>query len=136
MNNVKITDSDFMNTSVYKKFMQENTGTGNLHIKVSFANQALPISNLKVVVSKEIENYNVIFHEGVTNSSGLVGKLPLPTPPKNTDNMIAPSTIVYKITTNYNDKEYAYNVNMYDGICVVQNINIVLNETGDSENVS
>lgn len=125
MNNVNITDSNFISTIVYKKFMIENTGRGILNIRASFANQALPITNLKVVVSKEIENYNVIFYEGVTNISGLIEKISLPTPPKENDDLIAPKNTTYKITTLYNNMEYTYVVNMYDGICVVQNINIV-----------
>ena len=56
MNNVKITDSSFINSAIYKRFMDENTGRGILNIKASFANQALPITNLRVIVSKEIEN--------------------------------------------------------------------------------
>ena len=125
MNNVNITDSNFISTIVYKKFMIENTGRGILNIRASFANQAIPITNLKVVVSKEIENYNVIFYEGVTNISGLIEKISLPTPPKENDDLIAPKNTTYKITTLYNNREYTYVVNMYDGICVVQNINIV-----------
>ena len=125
MNNVNITDSNFISTIVYKKFMIENTGRGILNIRASFANQALPITNLKVVVSKEIENYNVIFYEGVTNISGLIEKISLPTPPKENDDLIAPKSTTYKITTLYNNREYTYVVNMYDEICVVQNINIV-----------
>ena len=125
MNNVNITDSNFISTIVYKNFMIENTGRGILNIRASFANQALPITNLKVVVSKEIENYNVIFYEDVTNISGLIEKISLPTPPKENDDLIAPKNTTYKITTLYNNREYTYVVNMYDGICVVQNINIV-----------
>ncbi len=125
MNNVNIKDSNFISTIVYKNFMIENTGRGILNIRASFANQALPITNLKVVVSKEIENYNVIFYEGVTNISGLIGKISLPTPPKENDDLIAPKTTTYKITALYNNREYTYVVNMYDGICAVQNINIV-----------
>ena len=125
MNNVNITDSNFISTIVYKNFMIETTGRGILNIRASFANQALPITNLKVVVSKEIENYNVIFYEGVTNISGLIEKISLPTPPKENDDLIAPKNTTYKITTLYNNREYTYVVNMYDGICVVQNINIV-----------
>ena len=125
MNNVNITDSNFISTIVYKNFMIENTGRGILNIRASFANQALPITNLKVVVSKEIENYNVIFYEGVTNISGLIEKISLPTPPKENNDLIAPKNTTYKITTLYNNREYTYVVNMYDGICVVQNINIV-----------
>ena len=125
MNNVNITDSNFISTIVYKNFMIENTGRGILNIRASFANQALPITNLKVVVSKEIENYNVIFYEGVTNISGLIEKISLPTPPTENDDLIAPKNTTYKITTLYNNREYTYVVNMYDEICVVQNINIV-----------
>lgn len=127
MNNVKITDSSFINTDVYREFMQNNTGSGNLNINASFAQQALPIPNLKVSVSKNIGNYNVTFLEGLTNNSGTLGKIKLPTPPRNNNDMQVPLYTEYKITAKYNNKDYEYNVKMYDGICVVQNINIVLN---------
>ena len=130
MNNIKITDSNFMNSDIYKRFMDENSGRGNLNIKASFANQAMPITNLRVVVSKEIENINVIFYEGITNISGIVGKISLPTPPLNNDDLVVPEMTVYKIIAIYNNQEYSYNVNMYDGICVVQNINIVPSNDG------
>ena len=41
--------------------------------------------------------------------------------------MVIPQSIIYKITATYNGKSYDYEVSMYDGIQVLQNINVVLN---------
>ena len=125
--NIKFNDSSFINTATYKNFVQKNSGTGKLNVKVSFAEQALPVPNLKIVVSKEIGNYNVIFFEGLTDISGSIGPIILPTPPTNKDNMVIPQFTIYKITATYNGKCYDYEVSMYDGIQVLQNINVVLN---------
>ncbi len=125
--NIKFNDSSFINTATYKNFMSENSGTGKLNVKVSFAEQALPVPNLKIVVSKEIGNYNVIFFEGLTDISGSIGPIILPTPPTNKDNMVVPQFTIYKITATYNGRNYDYEVSMYDGIQVLQNINVVLN---------
>ncbi len=129
MNNVNINDENFINTETYKKFMEENPGRGTLMIRASAAKEAIPIPNLDITISKIIDNYNVIFFKGKTDSSGMIKNLSLPTPSQNINDLTIPQSITYEITANYieNNLTQTYKVNMYDKICVVQNINIIPN---------
>ena len=71
-----------------------------------------------------IDDKNVIFFDGETDASGVVEILLLPAP-RLFDNLVVPNTATYKITAGDRD---SFIVNMYDGICVVQNINYVPGE--------
>ena len=127
MNTYNFNDESFKNTDIYKRFIATNTGEGYLKIRAYAASQALPISNLNVVVSKTIGNNNIIFYEGKTNSSGVIEKIVLPSPERNTDDLIAPNSISYDIKATYepNNTTNIYRINIYDNIYVVQTINIV-----------
>ena len=110
---------------IYQKYLKENPGSGNLRIRAYAANGAVPISNLKVVVSKDIDNQKIIFFEGKTDESGIIDKIKLPAPIIDTDNLIKPNSTTYDITATYNNIDLLYIINMYDNVCVVQNISVV-----------
>lgn len=125
MNNIKY--DEFINTEMYKKFISDNPSKGYLKIRVYSASEAIPIKGVNIIISKIIDNNNVIFYEGVTNSSGLIDKISLPAPKLVKDNMDIPNKSIYDVTAIYKDMNKVYKVNIYDGVCVVQNINIVPN---------
>lgn len=127
MNTYNINDVNFINSEAYQNFIKNNPGYGNLRIRAYAASQAIPISGLKIVVSTTIGNDNVIFFEGYTNESGIIEKIPLPAPRLQTSNLDAPNTTTYYITATYipDNLNIFYKVNMYENVCVVQNINIV-----------
>ena len=54
MDTYNINDSEFVNSDMYKNFINENPGRGYLKIRAYSASQAVPISGLQVVVSKNI----------------------------------------------------------------------------------
>ena len=126
MNTVNITDTNFINTEIYKKFMEENPGRGILMIRASAAKEAIPISNLDITVSKIIDNYNVIFCKGKTDNSGMLKNISLPTPAQNINDLTIPQSTTYEISANTEDSsiKQIYTISMYNNICVVQNINI------------
>ena len=134
MNTYNFNDESFKNTNIYKQFISANPSLGYLKIRAYTASQALPISNLKIVVSKNIGNTNVIFYEGVTNSSGVIEKINLPAPSQNTDDLVIPTSVSYDIKATYEETTNIYKVNIYENIYVVQTINIVptMNVMGDS----
>ena len=107
--------------------MNINSGEGNLKIRATTASEALPISNLKIVVTTVFDNYRIIFFDGNTDSSGMIMNLSLPAPVIYADNLIAPNTITYEIEASYLDDNFnkKFNINMYDGICAVQNITLI-----------
>ena len=125
MNIVNFYDEQFKQTETYKKFISENTGSGLLNIRAYAANSAIPISGLNVVVSKILDNNKVIFFEGATDSSGLITKISLPTPSIATNDLEIPASQNYDIEATYNNQKLTYKTNMYTGIQVLQNINVV-----------
>ena len=119
-------DKNFVNSELYRSFINANPGFGFLKIRAFAASQAVPISGMNVQVSKDIGGNKVIFFEGVTNESGVIEKIQLPVP-RTFDNMMAPVLTTYDIDTNYDGETRLYKVNVYDNIYVVQNINVTPN---------
>ena len=129
MNTYNINDESFKKTEVYDKFILANPSRGYLKIRAYAASQAIPISGLKIVVSKIVDNQRIIFFEGTTNESGVIEKIVLPAPKLNTDNLNAPSGITYDITATYNNENITntYKINVYENIYVIQTISLVPN---------
>ena len=128
MNNVSIDDKEFISSSEYKEFMKRNPSYGFLKIRVYTASEAVPISNLKIVVSTEIGNKNVIFYEGYSNDSGVIENITLPAPKLNSNNLDIPSSTEYTILATFvpDNISETFKVNMFEDVSVVQNINILL----------
>ncbi len=131
MNTFNINDQNFINSKVYKDYINDNPTNGYLKIRAFTANQAIPISGLSITVSKIINNNNVIFFEGKTNSSGIIEKITLPTPKLDPDNLDTPKSVTYEIIATYKNNNKTYKINMYENIYVVQDININPNMMGD-----
>ena len=125
MNTYYITDENYKNTDDYIKYMEENPTYGMLKIRAYAAREALPMENVKIIVKKIIGNNLVVFFEGLTDSSGMIDGIRLPTPKILDDNLISPKKASYTIVAIYDNMESEYSINMFEGICVVQNINVV-----------
>lgn len=110
----------------YPDFAKENTGVGLLKIQVFTANQAFPLEGVNIVISKVIDGDKVIFFTGVTDSSGIIDNINLPTKASKAD-VLSPEDIIY---TNYDvSAEYSknnavqdYTVAVFDDIKVIQPI--------------
>ena len=127
MNNIYANDKNLKTDEEYNNFLEENSGIGHLKIRAFSANQAIPVSNLKIIVTKNIGNKRIIFFEGTTDSSGVINDINLPAPKINTNNEVIPKTTSYDINAINKNNSFIYQADMYDNICVVQNINIVPN---------
>lgn len=125
MNTYNVNDESFQKTSIYENFMRENLGIGSLKIRAYAASEAIPIAGLKIIVMTNFEDNNIIFYEGVTDNSGIIEKIKLPTYKLQENDLVAPLKRVYKIIATINENRKEYDVNIYDGICVVQNISMV-----------
>lgn len=126
MNNVSIDNEEFLKSAEYRNFISRNSGKGNLKIRAYVASEALPVGGLHIVVSTDFNGTKIIFFDGETDASGMIQTLSLPAPPLAMNNLEIPLTTTYHITASSSTgvpKEFS--VNMYDGICVVQNINFV-----------
>ena len=127
MNIVDFYDEEFRATGTYNNFIKDNPLKAMLNIRASGASIAVPVSGVKVIVSKDIDNYKVIFYEGFTDESGMINKIDLPAPKVNTNDLDAPIGTSYDIEAIYekDNIDRKYQVIMYPNICTVQNINIV-----------
>lgn len=127
MNNYNINNEEFINSNIYKDFIKNNPVYGYLSIRAYAANQAIPIPNLKIIISTYIGNYETVFFEGYTNQSGIIEKISLPVPRLDSNNLDAPNKITYKISSmsDSGNVNKTYFVNMYENISVIQNISIV-----------
>ena len=127
MNTYNINDESFINSESYQKFLRDNPSRGYLNIRAYAASQAIPISGLRIIVSTNIDNNKVIFFEGSTNASGIIGGIALPAPKLNLDDSSVPSWTTYQVEAIYapDNLTKTYSVNMYENVSVIQNINIV-----------
>lgn len=119
--------NEFKNTVEYKNFIMNNPGNGNLKIRAYSASEALPVVGLNIVVSSLIGNTRVIFFNGKTDASGMIETINLPAPSL-LDNLEVPKTIKYDIDASMGNTRSNFTINMYDGVCVVQNINFIPGE--------
>lgn len=125
MNN-SITLEEFKKTDNYNKFIEANPSTGTLKVQVFTADQAIPIPNTEVHIIKEIDSQNIIFYKGITDSSGIIDNIKLPTPKGdyNISDFKVPEYTTYKLMVN-NDKYSTikeYDVAMFGGVKILQYI--------------
>ncbi len=127
MNIVNFNDPSFMSSSIYQDFINKNNSNGFLSIRAYAANKALPIKDLKVIVSKTFNDNKVIFYSGTTDESGIIEKIVLPTPTVSSNDEVVPQSENYDIEAAYENQKLFYKVIMYSNISVNQNINVVPN---------
>lgn len=120
-------DANLKNDSSFKEFLSENPGHGYLKVRASAANQALPISGIRVRISKPIGNYNVIFFEGVTDSSGMINNITLPTPVYSPNDLLAPNSTSYELLATGSEQNVLQDffLAMYNGVTLIQDINVI-----------
>ena len=124
MNIYNVNDSSFINSKIYKDYLNDNPEKGGLRIRAYAASGAIPISGVNIIISKVIDNNFVVFYNGVTDYSGLIEKVILPAPKLELSNLGVPKKATYDIKATYNDIDRLYKVNIYENVCVVQNISI------------
>ena len=129
MNTISFTDEDFRKSESYKKFITNNPDNGFLKIQASRANSAVPVSGVQIIISHIIDEYKVIFFDGVTNESGIIENITLPTPEKDENDMNIPLSTTYNIEAIYtkDNMDCLYSAKMFSGVYAIQNINIIPN---------
>ena len=86
-----------------------------------------PIENVKVIVSKDIGNYRVIFFEGNTDSSGIISDIMLPAPETITDPNATPAYTIYNMTAIHSEYEAIknYSIGMFGDVRVLQYVKMM-----------
>lgn len=126
MNELFYTDQRLQNDVAYQEFVRDNPSKGYLKIRASAANEAVPISGIKIKVSKLIGTNNVIFFEGETDYSGMINNIVLPAPQAAISDEVIPKFTDYDLTAkgsiqNIDDR---YSISVCCGITVIQYINV------------
>ena len=129
MKTENVNNPDFQASELYQNFLENNKGSGGLLIRAYAANEAIPIEGMKIIVSTIFNDVKIIFFEGVTDNSGMIKRLQLPAPATDPNDLNVPKKTVYQIEVPYilNNTNMEYSVNIYDGVCVIQNINPIPN---------
>ncbi len=129
---------DVKDDNVYNEFLKDNPGRGTLKIRVTSASEALPVSGVNVVVSKDIGDNTYIFYEGQTDSSGMINNIKLPTPVRITSNLEVPNFTTYKVRVKYSKDKFdkTYEISLCCGSGLIQYVNITPNVNVEEANSS
>lgn len=127
--NLDINSDIIKNDPTYQEFLKNNPGRGFLKIRATSASEALPVSGMRIVVSKVIGANNVIFFDGETDSSGMINGITLPTSPKITNNLEPPEFTEYNLVATYELENFKkiYTISLCCSVSVIQNINVTPN---------
>lgn len=124
-----ISYEDFKKTDEYKKFIEENSSVGKLKVLAFTAYQAVPISDVEILITKDFGDDKVLFFNGYTNSSGVIENIELPAPDsKYNPNTLEPSkSTFYDLTAISEGYEVIkkYNIEMYGGVNSIQYIKMI-----------
>ena len=128
MNVYDVSNQEFKESLFYKEFIKDNPTVGYLKIRAYQANEALPVEGINIEISKTIGDNKIIFYKGITDSSGMIERVSLPTPRLDSNDLTVPNNIEYDIKTSYEGVDTIYKVIMFEGVCVVQTIRIKPNQ--------
>lgn len=114
------------NSEKYGDYLKNNSGFGLLRIQVFTANQAFPLQDVEIKVYKDIDGMRVVFYSGVTDSSGIIDNINLPTKKvkKEVESAADIKSTDYVIEARYpkTDVTQEYVVSIYDDLKVIQPI--------------
>ncbi len=116
---------EFKGLPEYQDFIKDNPDFGSLKVQAFTAYNSVPIADTEIMISKDIDEYRIIFFRGVTDSSGIIDNIELPAPPKSAAGSIeAPLYTVYNLTAIHTGFESIkqYSIGMFGGIKVIQYI--------------
>ena len=107
----------------FEDFMRENTGKGVLKIQAFRGQQAFPVPNVHVIISRRIGDVDYIFFEGETDDSGIIDGILLPAPEKSSTNDYddPPKAAIYLLSAEKQSFDpILREIELYDGIGTIQ----------------
>ena len=124
--NINIDNPILNDDAAYLEFLKNNPGRGFLKIRATSASEAVPVEGVQITVSKEIGDNNIIFFDGRTDESGMINGIILPTPPKVTNDLVAPNFADYRLQAKYTPENFDKNyvISICCSVSVIQYINV------------
>lgn len=129
----------------YEEFLIQNPAIGALRVQVFSGQQAVPIPNAEVIVSKEFADGEKVFFDGLTDISGIVDNIELPAPPRDISESPQPRgdgvqmrlpysqyNVMVK-EPRYRPQEYTH-VPIFDGIKSIQPVRMTPVQFGNGGN--
>lgn len=140
MKEIFFDSTEFKNSDAYSDFMNENKGSGILKVQAYTANQAFPLEGVIIEVYEDIGDQRVIFFRGVTDNSGIIDNIILPTK-KSKEDILSSDDILYtryKINATYPNSniDKTYEVGIFDDIKIIQPIRIPITSFIEGDNYS
>lgn len=121
-----ITFEEFKKLPEYQQFEKDNPSSGLLKVQVFTADQAIPLPEVEIFVTKEYGDYNITFFRGVTDSSGIIDDIKLPSPggDYNEETKEIPKYAMYNISACCErlNAIKKYEVGIFSGVKVLQYI--------------
>lgn len=115
---------DFKKLPEYEDFIKENPSTGFLKVQVFTAYGAIPVPDTAILITKDIEEYKVIFFQGTTDSSGTISDIELPAPEAVpiSASEVAPEYTLYDMTAINEGYESLkkYSIAMFGDVRIIQ----------------
>lgn len=128
---------EFKNSSTYKNFININNGKGILRVEASTASEAYPLKEVEVIISKKLDGNKIIFYKGVTNDSGIIDGIILPTREMNSEVEDASDILftTYDLEAKYPKYglEKMYDVSIFDDVKVIQPITFPVTDLIEGE---
>lgn len=122
-----ITFSEFENLPIYGDFFKDNPDVGYLKVNVSTANGAFPVSGARVIITKEVGPYNVLFFSGETNDSGMIENIVLPAPPRVSNNLEMPKYTLYDLRVTHSGFQNVsgYTLGVFGDTKIIQYVRMI-----------
>lgn len=128
---------EFKNSSTYKNFININSGKGILRVEASTASEAYPLKEVEIIISKKLDGNKIIFYKGVTNDSGIIDGIILPTREMNSEVEDASDILftTYDLEAKYPKYglEKMYDVSIFDDVKVIQPITFPVTDLIEGE---
>lgn len=119
-----MTFEEFKKTDEYKEFQKNFPNTGKLKVQVYTAQQAIPVSGVKITVICDATGKRVEFFSGYTDESGIIDDIELPAPLLDEGKSEVPKCLRYKVIAEYANLIKEYDSTIYAGIKTLQLINL------------
>lgn len=113
----------------YTDFIRENSRRGMLKVQASRAEQSIPVSGVKIRVSKDIGGREYVFFEGYTDRNGIIDGVELPAPPRGNSlsSSLPDKTVTYLLNADIPSYlPIAIDINVYEGIKTIQPLSMML----------
>lgn len=115
----------------YAEFLQKNPYRGGLKIQAFRGNQAFPVPDVRVRVSRRFSDGERVFFEGVTDANGIIDGIELPAPSR--QDSLTPdgplSTAVYDLRADHPlYQPIAVQLAVYEGTTAIQPLRLLLKE--------